>query len=123
MERLRSPSRPGVRRPLCLDGRVPPNLRPLAPRLRLGRVAGHERRGFWIAFALASWTLAQALVRARMKQPLVLVTLPYAAGVVLGNFIPLPPYPLLAIAFCMLMVAFAWERARCFLLWLLLSLL
>jgi len=47
-----------------------------------------------------------------MKRPLVLVALPYAGGILIAGFIPLPPGLLLASALCLAALAVAWSRAR-----------
>src|SRR5438874_1947610 len=52
-----------------------------------------------------------------MKRPLVLVTLPYVGGILVGEFISLPPLVLLGISLAPLLVALAWTKARGLLLW------
>ncbi len=52
-----------------------------------------------------------------MKRPLLLVTLPYVAGILLGNYFSLSPWLLIATALGLLVLALVWSRARLILLW------
>ena len=52
-----------------------------------------------------------------MKRPLVLVTLPYASGILLGNYATIAPMPLLWIAIGLAVIALVWAKARAWILW------
>ncbi len=52
-----------------------------------------------------------------MKRPLLWVALFHVCGILISRYIPLSPYPLLAASGCVTIVAFAWSRARLYLLY------
>ena len=57
-----------------------------------------------------------------MKRPLVLISLPFVGGILLGNSFAISPMPLLVTGLGLFLTALLWARSRPFLLWLLLFL-